>query len=48
MLVIPVEVYSRVCGFFRPVKNWNKWKKSEFEDRKTYSVEKIEKAVRAK
>ncbi len=30
------EVYSRVCGYFRPVSNWNEGKKSEFEDRKTY------------
>jgi ribonucleoside-triphosphate reductase len=30
------EVYSRVCGYFRPVTNWNKGKKEEFKDRKTY------------
>jgi ribonucleoside-triphosphate reductase len=30
------EVYSRVCGYFRPVSNWNKGKKEEFKDRKTY------------
>ena len=32
------EVYSRVCGYFRPVSNWNKGKKEEFKDRKTYEV----------
>ena len=32
------EVYSRVCGYHRPVKNWNKGKKEEFKDRKAYSV----------
>ncbi len=32
------EVYSRVTGYFRPVSNWNKGKKQEFEDRKTYNV----------
>lgn len=32
------EVYSRVCGYFRPVANWNKGKKSEFNDRKSYTV----------
>ncbi len=32
------EVYSRVCGYFRPVANWNKGKKEEFKDRKTYAV----------
>lgn len=31
------EVYSRVCGYFRPVSNWNKGKKEEFKDRRTYS-----------
>ncbi len=26
------EVYSRVCGFFRPVQQWNRGKKEEFKD----------------
>ena len=30
------EVYSRVTGYFRPVSNWNKGKKEEFKDRKSY------------
>lgn len=32
------EVYSRVTGYFRPVANWNKGKKEEFKDRKTFKV----------
>lgn len=32
---IPCEVYSRVCGFYRPVNDWNKGKQQEFKDRKT-------------
>ena len=32
------EVYSRVCGYFRPVANWNQGKKAEFKERKTYKV----------
>ena len=32
------EVYSRVTGYFRPVSNWNKGKKAEFADRKTFKV----------
>ena len=32
------EVYSRVCGYFRPVSNWNKGKKEEFKERKTFKV----------
>lgn len=34
------EVYSRVCGYHRPVKNWNKGKREEFKERKVYEVEK--------
>ena len=32
------EVYSRVCGYFRPVANWNKGKKEEFKDRRTFII----------
>jgi ribonucleoside-triphosphate reductase len=32
------EVYSRVVGYLRPVKQWNKGKKEEFRERKTYHV----------
>lgn len=32
------EVYSRVCGYFRPVSNWNKGKKEEFRERKTFKI----------
>jgi anaerobic ribonucleoside-triphosphate reductase len=34
----PCEVYSRVCGYIRPVEQWNKGKKNEFKDRKVYEV----------
>ena len=33
------EVYSRVVGYLRPVKQWNKGKKTEFVQRKTFKVE---------
>lgn len=32
----PTEVYSRVVGYIRPVKQWNKGKQAEFGDRKEY------------
>ena len=32
------EVYSRVCGYFRPVSNWNHGKREEFKDRKTFKA----------
>lgn len=30
---IPVEVYSRVVGYYRPIDQWNKGKRAEFKDR---------------
>jgi anaerobic ribonucleoside-triphosphate reductase len=35
---IPTEIYSRCCGYFRPLNNWNLGKQSEFADRKTAIV----------
>ncbi len=32
------EVYSRVVGYLRPVKQWNNGKKAEFKERKHYKV----------
>ena len=32
-LKIPVECYSRVVGYFRPVEQWNIGKKEEFAER---------------
>jgi len=32
------EIYSRCCGYFRPVANWNLGKKEEFKDRKMFDV----------
>ncbi len=34
------EVYSRITGYYRPVKNWNEGKAQEFKDRKLYVIEK--------
>ncbi len=34
----PCEVYSRVVGYLRPVKQWNKGKQEEFKIRKVFSV----------
>lgn len=33
------EVYSRITGYYRPVRNWNDGKASEFVNRKTYDTE---------
>ena len=32
------EVYSRITGYYRPVKNWNKGKKEEFKYRREYVI----------
>lgn len=34
------EIYSRIVGYIRPVKQWNKGKKAEFLNRKTFDMEK--------
>ena len=30
------EVYSRITGYYRPIKNWNDGKRSEYKNRKVY------------
>ncbi len=32
------EVYSRITGYYRPVRNWNEGKTQEFKDRKLYDA----------
>ena len=34
------EVYSRVCGYLKPIQNWNDGKKAEFYNRKVYKLKK--------
>ncbi|MDD5133482.1 MAG: ribonucleoside triphosphate reductase [Candidatus Nanoarchaeia archaeon] len=34
----PTEVYSRVVGYLRPVKDWNLGKQEEFKERKVYKI----------
>jgi Anaerobic ribonucleoside-triphosphate reductase len=36
--LIENEVYSRVVGYYRPIKNWNEGKQKEFSERKLISV----------
>ncbi len=33
------EVYSRITGYYRPVKNWNDGKAQEYKNRKSYVVD---------
>lgn len=31
------EVYSRITGYYRPIRNWNDGKQQEFKDRTEYT-----------
>ncbi|GMO30128.1 MAG: thiol reductase thioredoxin [Spirochaetaceae bacterium] len=35
----PAEVYSRIVGYYRSVRNWNKGKREEYGERKLYNAE---------
>lgn len=35
---VPVECYSRVVGYFRPVSQWNPGKKEEYRERVNYII----------
>ncbi|MBN1409640.1 MAG: hypothetical protein JW969_02275 [Spirochaetales bacterium] len=32
----PTEVYTRIVGYYRSIKNWNLGKKEEYQQRLTY------------
>jgi ribonucleoside-triphosphate reductase len=34
----PAEVYSRIVGYYRSVRNWNRGKKEEYQERKVFHV----------
>ena len=42
------EVYSRITGYYRPVKNWNDGKAQEYKDRVEYDVKLEEEVVEEK
>lgn len=43
---IPVEVYSRVVGYFRPVSQWNRGQQEQFKDRLLFDNKKIEENIK--
>lgn len=45
MKVIPVECYSRVVGYHRPISQWNKGKKEEYRDRKEMTIEHLKEKI---
>jgi ribonucleoside-triphosphate reductase len=34
----PVEVYSRIVGYLRPIRTWNDGKQEEFRQRKEFII----------
>lgn len=34
----PCSIFSRVCGYYRPVQNWNIGKQEEFKERLLFKV----------
>lgn len=36
------EVYSRITGYYRPVKHWNLGQQEQFNDRMNYDLEIID------
>ena len=44
---VPCEVYSRVVGYFRPVRQWNDGKRREFSERVPLCLEKLKKFGRS-
>jgi len=40
---VPVECYSRVVGYFRPVNQWNAGKQDEYIQRKVADMKELKK-----
>jgi len=38
MKKIPCEVFSRIVGYYRPMKNWNAGKQEEAKDRTYFKL----------
>lgn len=41
MLAVKTEIWSRISGYFRPIKQWNRGKQEEFKERRPVKVEDI-------
>jgi ribonucleoside-triphosphate reductase len=38
----PAEVYSRIVGYYRSVRNWNRGKREEYGERRLYGLSRLE------
>ncbi|MDR2747604.1 MAG: hypothetical protein LBB77_09190 [Treponema sp.] len=43
----PAEVYSRIVGYYRSVRNWNRGKREEYGERRLYNLSRLENSSRA-
>lgn len=34
----PCEIYSRIVGYLRPIKEWNEGKQAEWKQRKVFKI----------
>jgi ribonucleoside-triphosphate reductase len=41
----PAEVYSRIVGYYRSVRNWNRGKREEYGERQLYRINELRAAV---
>lgn len=32
------EIYTRIVGYYRPFKNWNRGQQTQYRNRKTYKI----------
>lgn len=39
---VPVEVWSRIVGYFRPLRDWNRGKREEFRERKPVNIKVVQ------
>jgi ribonucleoside-triphosphate reductase len=42
----PTEVYTRIVGYYRSVRNWNPGKKAEYPDRKLFKIKELPEIAR--
>ena len=41
----PAEVYSRIVGYYRSVRNWNKGKREEYGERRLFRINELRAAA---
>jgi ribonucleoside-triphosphate reductase len=44
---MPAEVYSRIVGYYRSVRNWNRGKREEYGERRLYNLARPENSGRS-